>query len=90
MNASIPGFWSPIEFSIPRSVSANLGGCVPFARKRRHGLRHERVERSRDLRRGESVEAAAGVQHGNRHDDLSTGPDTQSRSKCPPTSTTQP
>ena len=39
--------------------------CVPVARERRDGLRHERVEAARDVGRGETVETSGGVkQHG--------------------------
>ena len=44
---------------------------VALARKRRHGLRHEGVEALRDLRGGERVEAAGGVQD---HAALAPGP----------------
>ena len=52
-------------------------GRVPLARERRHRLRHEGVELSRDLRRRKGVEAAGGVEnHATALSDLSwSGPD---------------
>ena len=47
----MPGLASPIEFSIPTSVSAIRSRRVALARERRHGLRHERVELPRDVGR---------------------------------------
>jgi hypothetical protein len=30
MNSSTPGFWSPMELTIPAGVSATRGGGFPF------------------------------------------------------------
>ena len=83
--ARCPGFWSPIEFSIPWSVSAIRDRLVALARLRGDGLRHERVERARDVGRDERVQAARGVKQ-----QASTGPSTQRRLSSPSISTTQP
>ncbi len=46
----MPGFWSPIELSIPCVGLGDPHRLVARARQRRDGLRHERVERARHLR----------------------------------------
>ena len=58
---------------------------VAVPRERRDGLRHEAVERCRDLGRGEGVEAAACIQEKQR-----TGPSTQRRLRTPSISIAQP
>src|SRR5262249_60611591 len=65
---------------------------VALARKRRHRLRNESVERARYLRRRERVEAAGGVEnlHAATASASSTGPSTQSRLISPSISTAQP
>ena len=75
----MPGFWSPIELSIPRVGLRDARRRVSLAWKRRDRLRHERVEALRDVGRGQRVEAAGRVEERDHAASLSTGPSTHSR-----------
>ena len=75
----MPGFWRPIEFSIPLSVSAIRGGGLPSRGSGVTVFVTNASRLSRDLRRGERVEAAGGVEERDHAASLRTGPSTQSR-----------
>ncbi len=75
----------PDRVEHPRLGLGDPDRRVPLPRLWGDGLRDERIERPRDLGRGEGVEATAGVQ-----EEQSTGPSTQRRTISPSTGTTQP
>ena len=90
----MPGPWSPIEFSIPRSVSAIRTGGFPSRGSGVIVFVTKASSAPRDLGRRERVEAAAGVEDRDASRRFtrprSTGPATQSRCSRPSISTTQP
>ena len=81
-----PGIRQPDRVEHPELRLGDANRRVPLARLRRHGLGDERVERLRDLRRRQRVEAAGRVQE-KQH---STGPSTHNLFSSPSISTTQP
>ena len=78
-NRSMPGFWRPIELSIPASDLRDARWRVSFASERRDRLRHERVEASGDVRRGQRVKATGCIEKRSHAASRSTGPSMHSR-----------
>ena len=75
----MPGFCEADRVQHPVLGLGDPHRRVALARQRRDGLRHEGVERAGDVRRGQRVEAAGGVEEPDHAAACRTGPSTQSR-----------
>ena len=86
----MPGPWSPIELSMPASVSAIRTGWLPSRGSGVIVFVTNASSAQRDLGRREGVETAARVEDRDGHAARRTGPAMHSRCRRPSTSTTQP
>ncbi len=85
-----PGALKTDRVQHARGRLGDAHGSVALAGQRRDRLRHEAVERERNVGCSESVETAARVEDRDGHAARRTGPAIQSRCRRPSTSTTQP